>query len=401
MLDPYVAWTADVTSRPVVRRPSGAWVGPEIEGDLEVDNGTVYVGSPDNKVYAFDAFSGEERWRFDAEDAVRSGIAIDRRGETIFFGTDNNGFFAVNTEDGTEAWHWPDRDRIAVNFPAKPTVYEDLVIAGSSGGYVFGWQQADGDHAEWTFPDPDDDEEKEEFSHSGYAVANDIYFGNEDGFLYVIDVDNGTLRMAARTLSPANHDYPYQREQGCREKPIPDGADCRGKKIATEVVRHDDGVVFGTDAKQLYLYSTPSGGIEWVYEAQGNILGDIAVDDNLIIFAERGGTIVAIDTDESRNLRRKDTDDGEAFDRMRAEWTESTEQDNEIVAGPVIHGEMAYWIDREGILYGYVAQTGREKFRISLWEGDCRRCHSKPFVVGDMLYAVTADGFLKAIRLPD
>ena len=150
-------------------------------------------------------------------------------------------------------------------------------------------------------------------------MANDIYFGNEDGFLYVIDVDNGTLRMAARTLSPANHDYPYQREQGCREKPIPDGADCRGKKIATEVVRHDDGVVFGTDAKQLYLYSTPSGGIEWVYEAQGNILGDIAVDDNLIIFAERGGTIVAIDTDESRNLRRKDTDDGEAFDRMRAE----------------------------------------------------------------------------------
>ena len=369
-----------------------------MEGDLTYHDGIVYVGSPDEYVYAFVAATGERLWRFNANAGVKSGIAIDEDGETIFFGTDGRGFFAVNTDDGTEAWYWEDEENIAEDFLSKPTIYEDKVIAGSTGGYIFAWEHGD-DRLEWVYPDFRDMEDPidGEFAHAGYVISTDYYIGNENGTVYVVDAENG--ESFARTLPPRSQ--PYQKEQDCGTSDQMSDADCNAEEISTEIVEHKDGLVFGNHAKQLYLWPAPRGLIKWVYEGQKNIRGDIAVEDNLIIFAEEGGTIVAIDTDNRRKLRTKDSGEKEDFDRMSAEWKESTEQNKEVVAGPIIHDDMAYWIDREGILYGYTAQNGREKFQMQLWDNECRRCTAKPVVHGSLIFVATADGFLKAIRLPD
>ena len=393
-----MVWEADIVDRPIVPSPRGTWVTNTVEGDLTYHDGIIYVGSPDNYVYAFVAATGEQLWRFNANAGIKSGIAIDEDGETIFFGTDSRGFYAVNTDDGTEAWHWEDEENIAEDFLSQPTIYEDKVIAGSAGGYIFAWEHGD-DRLEWVYPDFRDMEDPidREFAHAGYVISDDYYIGNENGTVYVVDAENGIYR--ARTLPPRSQ--PYQKEQHCGTTNEIDGADCNAEEISTEIAEHKDGLVFGNHAKQLYLWPAPTGLIKWVYEGRGDILGDIAVEDNLIIFAEKGGTIVAIDTDNKRRLRTRDRDEGEDFDRMSAEWKESTEQNKEVVAGPIIHDDMAYWIDREGILYGYTAQNGREKFQMQLWDNECRRCTAKPVVHGSLIFVATADGFLKAIRLPD
>ena len=348
-------------------------------------------------MYAFVAATGEQLWRFNANAGIKSGIAVSEDGETIFFGTDSRGFYAVNTDDGTEAWHWEDEDNIAEDFLSKPTIYEDQVIAGSAGGRIFSWEHGD-DRLEWVFPESRDvgDRIDGEFAHAGYVISDDFYIGNEDGTVYVVDAENGV--RGSRTLPPRNQ--PYLKELGCARSHGPE-VDCDPEEISTEVVEHKDGLVFGNHAQQLYLWPAPTGLISWVYEGQKDILGDIAVEDNLIIFAEKGGTIVAIDTDNRRRLRTRNEDENERFNRMSAEWKESTEQNKEVVAGPVIHDDMVYWIDREGILYGYTAQNGREKFQMQLWDNECRRCTAKPVVHGSLIFVATADGFLKAIRLPD
>ena len=374
-----------------------------MEGDLTYHGGIIYVGSPDEYVYAFVAATGEQLWRFNANAGIKSGIAVDEDGETIFFGTDNNGFFAVNTDDGTEAWHWEDEDYVAVDFLSKPTIYEDLVIAGSAGGYVFAWEHGD-DRLEWSYPDITSNEGpiecggtiECEFEYAGTVNDQEFHIGNRDGTVYVMRAESGDRR--ARTLEPRNQ--PYQNEQGCADRNRPTDADCVDEEISTEVVEHKDGLVFGNHANQLYMWPNP-GLISWVYQGQKHILDDIAVEDNLIIFAEQGGTIVAIDTENRRRLRPKNEAEKEKFARMSAEWKESTEQNKEVVAGPIIHDDMAYWIDREGILYGYTAQNGREKFQMQLWDNECRRCTAKPVVHGSLIFVATADGFLKAIRLPD
>ena len=396
VLDPFIVWEQDVVERQINRSTRGTWVTNSIEGDLTYHDGIVYVGSPDNYVYAFVAATGEQLWRFNAQAGVKSGIAIDQDGETIFFGTDSRGFYAVDTDDGTEVWHWEDNDNIAEDFLSKPTVYEDQVIAGSAGGFIFSWEHGD-DTFEWSYPvNRNQRSDYGEFAHAGIVNDNEFHIGNDDGTVYVMGAQNG--RRLARTLDPRNQ--PYQREQGCARKEIPEDADCDAEEVSTEIVEHKDGLVFGNHAKQLYMWPNP-GLISWVYEGQGDILPDIAVDDNLIIFAEKGGTVVGIDTDNRRRLRERDRDDEEEFDRMSAEWKESTEKNIDVVAGPIIHEDMAYWIDREGILYGYTAQNGRERFQLNLWDNECRRCTAKPVAHGNLLFVTTADGFLKAIRLPD
>ena len=401
VIDPFVAWEADIVERPVQLSQSGRWVSNNVQGDLTYHDGIVYVGSPDEYVYAFVAATGERLWRFNANAGIKSGIAIDEDGETIFFGTDSNGFFAVNTDDGTEAWHWEDDENRAEDFLSKPTIYEDYVIAGSAGGRIFAWKHGD-DRLKWVHPrirsDPrrDEPEIDGEFAHAGIVNNQEFHIGNENGWVYVLRAENGADR--ARTLEPRNQ--PYQNEQGCAMNQPPDGADCDPEKISTEIVEHKDGLVFGNNANQLYMWPNP-GLISWVYQGQKHILDDIAVEDNLIIFAEQGGTIVAIDTENRRRLRPKNEEEKEKFARMSAEWKESTEQNKEVVAGPIIHDDMAYWIDREGILYGYTAQNGREKFQMQLWDNECRRCTAKPVVHGSLIFVATADGFLKAIRLPD
>ena len=398
-----MVWEADIVDRPIGRSARGTWTLNTVEGDLTYHDGIVYVGSPDEYVYAFVAATGERLWRFNANAGVKSGIAIDEDGETIFFGTDSRGFYAVNTDDGTEAWHWEDEENHAEDFLSKPTIYEDQVIAGSAGGRIFSWEHGD-DRLEWVYPDigssdprSDEDAIDGEFAHAGYVISDDYYIGNENGTVYVVDAENGV--SGSRTLPPRSQ--PYQKEQGCGTSERMTDTDCNAEEISTEIVEHKDGLVFGNHAQQLYLWPAPRGLIKWVYEGQRDILGDIAVEDNLIIFAEKGGTIVAIDTDNKRRLRTRDSNENEDFDRMSAEWKESTEQNKEVVAGPIIHDDMAYWIDREGILYGYTAQNGREKFQMQLWDNECRRCTAKPVVHGSLIFVATADGFLKAIRLPD
>ena len=371
-----------------------------MEADIAHHGGTIYVGSPDNRVYAFVAATGELLWSFNSGGGVKGGIAVDKEGETIFFGTDNNGFFAVSTDDGTEEWHWEDDENEAGDFPAKPTLSSEYVIAGSVEGRIFAWDQDDGEKTEWEFPRLNVDAKDEPFSHAGFATDGSAYFGNEDGHVYVVTDANG--RDGARNLEPK--ELPYLSEQGCNrpQARIPDDADCDDvEEISSEIVEHSDGLVFGSNADQLYMWPIPKGVVKWVYEGQGNILGDIAVDDNLILFAERGGSVVAIDTDDKRKLIARNEERGESFDRMQLKWIQSTEKESEVVAGPIIDDGVAYWIDRQGTLYAYTAQTGQEKFTMSLWTGNCRRCTAKPLVHANLIFVATADGFLKAIRLPD
>lgn len=391
-------WQADIVDRPVGQNDRGDWITNSVEADIVHFGGTIYVGSPDNYVYAFVAATGEQLWKINSGGGVKGGIAVDKEGDTIFFGTDNNGFFAVHTDDGTEKWHWQDDENDAGDFPAQPTLSSEYVIAGSVEGRIFAWDQDDGERLEWAFPELDDPAKDEPFSHAGFASDGTVYMGNEDGHIYVVTDANG--RDGARTLEPK--ELPYLSEQGCNRSRVPDDADCDDvEEISSEIVEHSDGLVFGSNADQLYMWPIPKGVIKWVYEGQGNILGDIAVQDNLILFAERGGTVVAIDTDEKRKLIPRNEGRGESFDRMQHEWTQSTEEEADVVAGPIINDGVAYWIDRQGILYAYSAQTGREQFQMPLWTGQCRRCTAKPLVHANLIFVATADGYLKAIRLPD
>ena len=69
-----------------------------------VGEGGVYVGSSDGHVYAFDADTGELRWRFLTDSRVFGSAVV---GDGAIFASSEKGFvYALTPEDGTLLWQY-------------------------------------------------------------------------------------------------------------------------------------------------------------------------------------------------------------------------------------------------------------------------------------------------------
>lgn len=76
----------------------GAIVGtPAVSSD-----GSLYVGTFGKQMIALDASNGNIQWRFDTQDWVWSGPALDNK--VLYFGDLAGNFYALNATDGTKMW---------------------------------------------------------------------------------------------------------------------------------------------------------------------------------------------------------------------------------------------------------------------------------------------------------
>ena len=151
----------------------GSWIGtsPAIASD-----GTIYVGSHDNKLYAINP-DGTEKWHFTTGHRVESSPAIGSDG-TIYVGSCDNKLYAINP-DGTEKWHFITGDHIW----SSPAIGSDGTI------YV-------GSHDNKLYAINPDGTEKWHFITGHYiysspAIGSDgtIYVGSMDDKLYAINSD--------------------------------------------------------------------------------------------------------------------------------------------------------------------------------------------------------------------
>jgi len=101
-----------------------------IWGSPTVVDGTVYVGNNSGFVYAIDAETGEQEWRFDEpEDWITA--APTYAGGTVYVGTGWNGFdtnvYAIDAETGTEEWRFEADGQVG----SSATVADGTVYVGS------------------------------------------------------------------------------------------------------------------------------------------------------------------------------------------------------------------------------------------------------------------------------
>ena len=76
-------------------------------------DGTVYVGSKDNKLYAFSGKSGVKLWEFETGDRVRSSPAIGSDGG-VYVGSRGDKLYAIKTDSkGLAKSPWPMRGQNA------------------------------------------------------------------------------------------------------------------------------------------------------------------------------------------------------------------------------------------------------------------------------------------------
>jgi hypothetical protein len=132
----------------------------------------VFIGSKDNKVYAFNASTGNQKWNYtttyddvDSSPAVADGI--------VFVGSKDGNVYALNATTGEKIWN----KTIGSMGWSSPAIANGKVYVGTKNWKVYALSIADGSEV-WSFQTNGSVE-------SSPAILDDaLYVGSQDGYLY-------------------------------------------------------------------------------------------------------------------------------------------------------------------------------------------------------------------------
>ena len=71
---------------------------------VDVKEATVFVGADDHWLYAFDANTGQVRWKYGTADETGSMCAFNHDETVVYCGTDDKSIRALNPIDGSLIW---------------------------------------------------------------------------------------------------------------------------------------------------------------------------------------------------------------------------------------------------------------------------------------------------------
>jgi len=164
---------------------TGGWV---TSTPALAEDGTLYVGSNDDYLYAFNSTTGVRKWRFGAKGSIDSSPVIAEDG-TIYFGTmgwpddgDCN-IYAVNP-NGTLKWLYHTGYKITCD----PAIGDDGIVYCGSGDTYFYALYPNGT-LKWRF-------KTGHYIKGPASIADDgtVYIGSFDGYLYALYPNNSTMK---------------------------------------------------------------------------------------------------------------------------------------------------------------------------------------------------------------
>jgi len=269
-----------------------------------VAGGVVYFGTEAGTIYAVDASTHRQRWRYDAGSAVRSSVAV--ANGVVYAGTTGGWIVALDAETADPLW----TVRLGEWALTGPAVAGGGVYVGAADGALFGVDAATG-QPRWRFQAAD-------AVIYTPAVAGDAVYAAAGGYtLHAVDAATGTERWtsgvavgssamidAASVGSPAvsggvviaaNDGYlaAFDARTGreCWNR-LTDGSGLASPSVA-------DGVVYaGSVAGILYAFDASDGTEGWRYTiriGQGEWLtSPPLVAGGVVYFANAGGRISAI-----------------------------------------------------------------------------------------------------------
>jgi outer membrane protein assembly factor BamB len=147
---------------------NGLYSSPAIGSD-----GTIYVGSYDNNLYAINP-NGSKKWAFKTGDNVYSSPAIGNDG-TIYVGSWDKNLYAINP-DGSKKWAFKTGNWVS----SSPAIGSDgTIYVGSRDNNLYAINPEG--YKKWAFRTGDN-------VYSSPAIGNDgtIYVGSWDDYLYAI-----------------------------------------------------------------------------------------------------------------------------------------------------------------------------------------------------------------------
>ena len=146
------------------------------------ENGTIYLGSNDMKLYAVNPEDGTKKWEFLSGGEIK-GSAVLGSNNLLYFGSQDKKIYAINTLDGTKKWELELDDEIE----STPLLGSDnMVFIGTNGNKLYAVQDKDtSGEIKWIFESLSDIK-----SSASVGPKGILYVGSFDKKLYAISAEN-------------------------------------------------------------------------------------------------------------------------------------------------------------------------------------------------------------------
>jgi outer membrane protein assembly factor BamB len=228
-----------------------------IYSDPVIDDGYVYVGCYNGKVYVLNASRGYREWIYPSDSYLGAIVGSPAVADgTLYFGSSDKKLYAINTTTRGQAWQQPFETDGKIW--STPVVYNGTVYVGSF------------DHKLYAI-DAESGSELWEFEVGGAIVStpliyNDtIYFGSLDQMFYAVDIATGALKEGFTPFKADNWFW--------------------GKAVA-----YNGNIIAASLDGKLYALDAESGNKLWEAETGGIIRGNPALVNNRVVVGTDEGS---------------------------------------------------------------------------------------------------------------
>jgi outer membrane protein assembly factor BamB len=328
-------YTDDVINAPLTLK----WtkdLGFETDSSPVIVNDVLYIGSTFG-VFALNAQTGKEIWRFQTNSFVKSVPAISNG--VLYFGAEDKKFYAIDAKDGTLKWK---NDTSMGGYTASAVVVDNIVYAIPKDGTFYAFDASNGEII-WV-------KLVGKIVESSPAIGEGIIaFGTDGGDIIALDASTGKQKWSYDTGVI-----------GIKSSPV----------IA-------DGAIFiGSNDGSVYAINTDNGNLKWKYSTSDNVESSPSVKNGVVYFGSRDSNFFAIDAANGK-LKWKFSNSGP------------------VICAPAISNNMVYFGTQNNVIYGLDANSGQLLWKNSTGKKD-KDYITSPAISGNMLYAATHSGIVNA-----
>jgi len=273
-------------------------------------DGTIYVGSIDNNLYAINP-DGSQKWSFTTGDVVFSSPAIGADG-TIYVGSYDNNLYAINP-DGSQKW----------SFTTGAKIFSSPAIGVDGTIYVGSWDTnlyaIDPDGMWWTLTLTTGCHVE---SSPAIGADGTIYVGSWDNNLYAINPDGsqkwsgttGDVVLSSPTIGADGTIYVGSNDHNLYAI-NPDGSQkwifTTGDMVRSSPTIGADGTIYvGSDDNNLYAIN-PDGSAKWSVTTGDMVFSSPTIGaDGTIYVGSFDGKLYAITEEEEYDLTISSTAGG-------------------------------------------------------------------------------------------
>jgi outer membrane protein assembly factor BamB len=185
-------WRFDLQSSGIERvlpSPHPPYAYDYLGSSPTIHKGIAFVGSANGTLYAVDAATGREKWRFKTGGRIRSTPKAHQK--RIYFGSWDHHLYALDLESGKQAWRFDTGGIVQ----ASPAIGGGRVYIGSRNPKVFALDAETGEPA-WEFVHTDGSW----VESSGVYNDGVLYMGSSDALmLFAFDGTTGGVKWKYRT----------------------------------------------------------------------------------------------------------------------------------------------------------------------------------------------------------